>query len=163
MREAYGSAWTLGLVLIFTLIFAAYLAVSISYQMSFKLKNEVISFIEREEGLTDRSGDNPGSIQLINNYLVNSGYKQKGVCPEGWIGMKALSSNSREDYEISDGGATKYYYCIEKVSASDNVHPLRSYYNVRLFFKFDLPVIGDIFTFDVDGETNEIAIPGDSF
>ena len=164
MREAYGSTWTLGLVLLFTIIFASYLAVSISYQMSFKLKNEVLGFIEREEGLTISSHDGKGAMPLINNYLQNSGYKQRGVCPEGWIGIKSLSSDiSSNDYEYSDGGATKYFYCVNKVKVIDNVHPLRAYYEVRLFYKFDLPVIGDIYTFEVDGETNEIAIPGDSF
>lgn len=164
MREAYGSAWTLGLVLVFTIIFASYLAISISYQMSFKMKNEVIGFIEREEGLTITSKtDGMGAMPLINNYLRNSGYKQKGVCPEGWIGIINLSSTiSTSDYEVSEGKA-RYYYCVQKVKDVDNVHPLRAHYKVRLFFKFDLPVLGDIFTFDVDGETTDIAIPGDEF
>ena len=50
MRESIGSTWIIGLVMVFILIFSSYLALTISYQKTFKLKNEVLSFIEREEG-----------------------------------------------------------------------------------------------------------------
>lgn len=156
MRESFGSMWIIGLVLIFTLLFSSFLAVSISYSKSFKVKNEVISFIEKNEGLTDNA------VKLINDYLRNSGYKQKGVCESEWVGIKEISSghSSMNVKEIADG-KSKYYYCIKKENISDGAHPFRAYYKVKLFYKFDLPVVGDMFNFQVDGQTSDIAIPAD--
>lgn len=155
MRESFGSMWIIGLVLIFTLLFSSFLAVSISYSKSFKVKNEVLSFLEKQEGLTDNA------VKLINDYLRNSGYKQKGICEEGWIGIREINSgSSREVKEVADG-KTKYYYCVKKENISDGAHPFRAYYKVKLFYKFELPVVGDMFNFQVDGETTDIAIPAD--
>lgn len=156
MRESYGTMWIMGLVLIFTLLFSSFLAVSISYSKSFKVKNEVLNFIEKQEGLTDNA------VKLINDYLRNSGYKQKGVCEEGWTGIKDISSGSgsRSTKEVADG-KDKYYYCVKKERISDGAHPFKAYYKVKLFYKFELPVIGDMFNFQVDGQTSDIAIPAD--
>ena len=156
MRESFGSMWIIGLVLIFTLLFSSFLAVSISYSKSFKVKNEVLNFIEKQEGLTDNA------IKLINDYLRNSGYKQKGVCEAEWIGIKEISSgNSAMNVKEIADGKTKYYYCVKKERMSDWAHPFRAYYRVKLFYKFELPVIGDMFNFQVDGQTSDIAIPAD--
>lgn len=166
MKQSIGTTWILGLVVVFILIFASYLALTISYQRTFKLKNEVLSIIERQEGLTDSVGNwstnsSVGALQLVNNYLSTSGYHSKGKCPEGWKGATTLdrdtTSNSLED---SNGG--RYYYCVRKYNSGNDTYPSMSYYKVKLFYKFDLPVIGDIVTFDVDGETNDIAFPADS-
>lgn len=158
MRESIGSTWIIGLVMVFILIFSSYLALTISYQKTFKLKNEVLSFIEREEGLTNTSG---GAMSLINNYLTNSGYHQKGVCPQYWLGIKNLSSTPSKgtDYEIAKGDNTKYYYCVQRKNV--RTWSNAKYYKVKLFYKFDLPVIGDIVTFKVDGETNDVVMAGD--
>ena len=162
MREAVGSTWIIGLVLVFILIFSSYLALTISYQKTFKLKNEVLSFIEREEGLTSPAdGHADSAMSLINNYLTNSGYHNKGICPANWLGVKELSSNPMKgsDYVISNGDGTKYYYCVLRNSIKTGSRA--KYYKIRLFYKFDLPVIGDVVTFEVDGETNDVVIPGD--
>lgn len=169
MRQSIGTTWILGLVVVFILIFASYLALTISYQRTFKLKNEVLSIIERQEGLTDRVGYwnsntetyKVGALQLINNYLSASGYHSKGKCPNGWKGATTLDSDATgTSLEDSRGG--RYYYCIKKYSSGNVAYPNMSFYKVKLFYKFDLPVIGDIITFDVDGETNDIAVPADS-
>ena len=66
MRQAIGSTWILQLVIVFILIFVAFLALSINYTKAYKIKNELLSIIEKYEGVN--SGEN-GSISIINNYL----------------------------------------------------------------------------------------------
>ena len=70
MRESVGSTWIFQLAIIFILIFSAYLAITINYSKTFKVKNEVISILEKYEGLTDSSSGSTsaGSIAIINNY-----------------------------------------------------------------------------------------------
>lgn len=151
MRESIGTTWIFQLAITFTLLFAAYIALTINYSKSFKVKNEVLSIIERSEGLTN------SGLNTVNSYLLGSAYNQMGNCPtndldNNWKGAKSLTSTSLEDAQAG----TKYYYCVAKHQGYNTTYPGRTFYNVRLFFKFDLPVIGQIFTFNVDGQTSEI-------
>ena len=109
MRESVGSTWIFQLAIIFILIFSAYLAITINYSKTFKVKNEVISILEKYEGLTDSSSGSTsaGSIAIINNYLLGSGYKETGSCPEDYYGARSLNDGSFSNFEISNPG-TKY-------------------------------------------------------
>jgi hypothetical protein len=152
MRQSIGGTWLFSLMIIFILLFTAYLAVAINYSKSFKVKNEVINIIEREEGLT--SNDNktdPGAIEQIANYLTSVGYINHGVCPSGYQGY----------IKYQDGNRVKYSYCIKKYNSYNEVEKQKAYYSVVLFFNMDLPIFGDFFTFRVKGETTEIQYPAD--
>lgn len=149
MRETIGSTWVFQLVLIFILIFAAYLALTINYSKSFRVKNEVVSIVERYEGFTD------DAIKLVNNYLSANNYQAMGTCPDGWMGAASLSDTA-SSLVLDTSSSTKYYYCVNKISGYHSAYPDRAYYKIRLFFKFDLPVVGQISTFDVDGQTYEL-------
>ena len=154
MRQAVGTTWTFQLVIVFILLFASYIALTINYSKAFKVKNEVISIAEKYQGFT-----NKGRI-AINSYLVGSGYQSSGECRQGMIGATSMEGSGK--YEYVDNTNQKYYYCLEKITGYNNTYAYRSYYRVRLFFKFDLPVIGSINTFNVDGKTLELDVTYDS-
>ena len=146
MRESIGGAWITGLVITFMMLFVAYLTVMINYSTTFKNKNEVVSIIEKYEGL---SSGNEKSIWIINKYLKNSGYKSTGNCDSDWYGATDLDSSAR-----LAKGAKDAYYCVkytEVESASKT-----GYYDVRLFIQFDLPVMGQIAKIKVKGQTIKI-------
>ena len=155
MRHTISGTWIFMLVIIFTLIFAAYIALTINYSRSFKVKNEVLSFIEKNEGFTDNG------VKLINNYLTQSGYKVLGTCKlkadAVVYGAKTIDpeANVKTAFEVAEGGK-KYYYCFTKYTNYHSYFKTRAYYKITLFFHFDLPVLGDLYTFDVDGQTSEI-------
>lgn len=151
MRQSIGGAWIFGLVTVFILLFTAYLAVTINYSKVFKVKNDVVDIIEKEEGLTFReSAADPGTIQAIDRYLSSSSYNNYGNCntDDGWYGG------------LTDGKG-KYQYCVKKINSFDENEKQKAYYKVRLFFTLDLPVFGSFFTFGVTGETLNIYYPGD--
>lgn len=56
MRNSMGMTWTFQIMLIFILIFASFLAIYINFNKAFKMKNEVINIIERNEGISDSNG-----------------------------------------------------------------------------------------------------------
>lgn len=174
MRESIGGAWIFQLVIIFILLFTGFLCVAINYNKAFKVKNEVIDYVEREEGLTsgtDSGGYMGGSLELIGAYLQQAGYSTKGYCPSNektddmndsheynWIGIKTLGTDSTFEEAVP---GTKYYYCIKKIDNYDKEYSYKAYYKLRLFFKFELPIFGDFTTFSVEGETTQIEYPGD--
>ena len=53
MREAIGGTWLTQLIIIFMLIFVAFLALSLNYTKAFKVKNEILSIIEKRERIIE--------------------------------------------------------------------------------------------------------------
>ena len=68
MRESIGGAWILGIVMTFIVLFASFLAISINYAKAFKVKNNVVDLIEKNEGMTDNA------VSDIYGYLQSQGY-----------------------------------------------------------------------------------------
>lgn len=154
MRQSIGATWILQLVIVFMLIFVGFLALSINYTKAFRIKNEVLSIIEKYEGIS--SGEK-GSIAITNNYLRHNNYQTMGTCESGSYGVADLSNNT----VIATSDRSKYYYCVKKVGTSDSTYPDRVMYEIETFFKFNLPFLGDLFTFHVTGETIDISWPED--
>ena len=132
------------------LIFVAFLALSINYTKAFKTKNELVNMIEEREGIG--SGEDKGALMLINNYLNYNNYSKKGHCEANEYGVSNLNDANLEAVEEGN----KYYYCVKKIPTSTDTLPDRARYQIRIFFNFSLPVIGDIFTFSVEGTTIDI-------
>ena len=146
MKSTVTSSEMFKYILLFTLLFAAFLALAITYNRVYKQKNETISIIEKYEGVTNKS------LKIINNYLINSSYKTKGQCEIGEYGMKSLEDTSLES--VSDR-REKYYYCLsDYVVLNENID--RIYYKVKLFFKFNIPFFGELFTFRITGESKGV-------
>lgn len=159
MKSTVTTSETFKYILLFTFLFAAFLALAITYNRVFKLKNETMSIIEKYEGVST------SSLEIINNYLRNSNYNTKGQCENGDYGLKDLSSSSLEQVTNTKN---KYYYCVSyycdpdstcKVGGKNNKNAPNGnkiYYNVKLFYKFNLPFIGELLTFKINGETKGI-------
>ena len=118
----------------------------------------MLTMVEKYEGISvdNLSKGYEGNAKIINNYLRQNSYQTQGKCPEGWYGVISLEeneSNNLNNYDIADGN-TKYYYCFQEETYKKNESTTNVYYNIRLFYKFNLPIIGDITTFKVEGQTN---------
>lgn len=149
MRESIGGAWLVGIVIVFVVLFTGYLALSVNYSKAFKVKNEIISLIEENEGLTDKTQEK------IVKYLNSTGYYVYGKCSaidedylEGTVNGKLVG------YE-KQGNTDKYKYCVyERSIENDTLN--RKYYRVTVFFKFDIPLLDSVFTFPVTGESKAV-------
>ncbi|MEG1495169.1 MAG: hypothetical protein RSB99_02065 [Bacilli bacterium] len=163
MREAVGGAVTIQIIIIFLLIINSYLAFSVNYTKAFRVKNEIISIIEKNEGYTGdtgygncRSGDN--ACNQIANYLVGVAYNTKDYnCNQG----------ERDDkFEKKQGG-----YCLKRVTEgtgntnNPNNTYVGSHYVVKTFVKLSfpgleklLPIFSNVFA--VKGETKTIYSSG---
>lgn len=152
MRESIGESWTLQIVAAFILLFVAFLALIISYSKCFKTKNEVISIIEKYEGITSKSAP------IIEGFLNNTSYKGYGKCNNDYSGIGALiagegnyglpvDSNKFEKAQKNKN----YRMCVYRRKA-DNDATLAEY-EIVLFYSFNIPAFGNIATFPVSGKT----------
>ena len=171
MKQSIANVWILGLVITFILIFSAFIIITINYNKVFKMKNTVITIIEKHNGMTSKratcgqssavggSGSicvGAGALQTINVYLNGMAYNNKGACPanEGWKGVTNISDVDSGSYEdVGSNTSRDYYYCFKK---SPSYNGKASYYEVKLFFFMELPIIGNFIPINVDGTTDDI-------
>ena len=123
------------------------------------------------------------ALGTINVYLSGSGYTVKGKCPlentygvgtggkEIWYGVSELT-NGDGNYIVEQITSTNkdkdFYYCFSKKGRNalksgtftryncENNKKIPYYYDIVLFYRLDFPIIGDLFTFRVDGTTADI-------
>jgi len=139
MREAIGGTWLMGIVIFFIVLFTSYLALSVNYSKAFRVKNGIVSIIERNRGHTDALAEGE-----IADYLSQIGYFVGSDCRDRGEGFLPVGDTPRPRY------------CIRESINSDNATIRKTYYTVTVFFRIDLPIIGTIFTFPVHGVTKPL-------
>lgn len=148
MRESTGAMMLFGICLTFIIMMTAYLAISVNYAKAFRVKSHIVSMIEENEGYSVSLDES------IDTYLENQGYTARGYCSEN---IKV--SNYQEDWEFQaclDKDETgRCSACVYR-TMSDTKKPgptTRMRYRVVTFFKFDIPVVNSLLTFQVAGES----------
>ena len=148
MRESIGTTWMFSIIIAFTIIFSAFLVLTLSYSKVYKMKNEITSILEKYEGLT------PTSAKIINDYIRNSNYRTRGHCQDESLkstmssysyGLDNLDYNTLEKANDDE----TYYYCLNY----RHTHSGKIVYKVTLFYDFNLPILGKIFKYSIIGET----------
>ncbi len=144
MRQAVGTVTLFRIVLAFTFIFAGFLAVAITYNRAYRVNNESLNIIQKYES--------PQLfIDKVNKYLSNSSYSEKGFCESGEVGINIDSTAVNKDL------SKKYNYCLSYKCVSGTCNTgTKIRYNMKLFFKFNLPLLGDFATFKIKGQTKNI-------
>ena len=136
MKTGISSIWLVGLIVIFIMIFSAYIIITVDYSATFKMKNEVLTIIEKNKGLTVKSGTSKtsvvksgasimadvGSLRTINAYLSAHNYNAKGPCAKeksthNWYGIKSLRYDTTSLSTLVDAHTPAdktFYYCVAR-------------------------------------------------
>lgn len=97
MRDAFGGEFMIRLMLVFIVVYVAFTAVSLNYAKAFRIKNKVISFVEKNEinNLEDLNCDELGKIIINSQYtktckngngiIINNENKTSGYCCNGVV------------------------------------------------------------------------------
>ncbi len=147
MKQGISNIWLLGMIVVFIAMFSAYIITTINYSKAFKMKNEMLTIIEKHHGMTSNIGSSVGencksnysdttpivcdvgAVQTINLYLRGMAYDTLGRCPNNddrkndlpgiWYGVTSLSETD-ELYNLAEKVNTnerKYYWCFAKYDA----------------------------------------------
>ena len=150
MKEAVGSYWLTIIFITFIVLFTGYLCLSINMNKAYKVKNEIINIIQKNNGLDDKA------LSQIQDYMSRVGYRNTGRCGAG---EEAYNMNG----STSDGNGL---FCakIMKTEYESNYYeetqfPRSAYYTVRVFFSIDLPIIRNAFGFNLRGSTKRLFNP----
>ena len=143
MREAFGGAFTIKLMLIFLAIYIAFIAVALNYAKAFRFKNRIIDIIEQNEGIDSYDDTKEGSvIGNINSYLNTVGY---------YVNLANIKNNNTENINCYDRG-----YCIEETTAPVTDGITSKYYKVTTYININFPFFKLNFNIPITGETRKI-------
>ena len=140
MRDAFGGAFSIKLMLIFLILYVSFICVALNYARAFRVKNRIINIIEQHEGY---KGDAPDKIV---SYLNSTGYSvQKQLADGSALGINAICE-----------GCTFYEpgYSVMRVKSGK-----KEYYRVETYIIFTLPIVQANFPIAVRGETRVIELP----
>ena len=146
MRDAFGGAFSINLMLIFLVLYVSFICVALNYSRAFRVKNRIINIIEQQEGYT--VGYENSAEDQIKTYLVNAGYNIQ----ESQVNGTGISNKN-----VICNGCTFYQpgYSIAEVPTGAG----NSYYYVETYMVFTLPVINVHIPIRIGGETRLIEIP----
>lgn len=121
MRDAFGGVFMTNLFLVFIFIYVSFTAVSLNYAKAYRLKNQIIDFIEQKEikNLDDYFGFVGKDKSELENIIKNASYHKEcsttneitingksGYCYKGIIILK-----DREE-KIADTTSKNVYYQV---------------------------------------------------
>lgn len=153
MRESIGGTWLLGFVVLFIVLFSAYLAYSINYTKAFKTKNFIINTIEENEGFKTSTSDmNTMSVEE----LTNSRITEEKIF--GYLTENGYKTSLDESKCANLGSYRQGGYCIMKIYTDNG-----AYYKVTTFITIEVPLIWQKFTIPIKGETRVIYNVNDGF
>lgn len=147
MKDAIGGSMLLNLVIIFTSIVILLFVGILAYTKAYRVKNKIIEIIESNNGQIDENDDKMMDefvLDQINTELGKVGYRIS-TAPST---AKCIASSSRKQCE-SNLNYEGYNYCVCKQKSSNEGIS----YEVITYVHFAFPVIGDLLTFPVRGET----------
>ena len=163
MREAIGGTWLFQIVIVFVLLFAGFMCLTINQSKAFNVKDRIVQTIQSHNGIDLNSGCNndDSAICEISKYLIDSSYRTTGPCNTENDG-NTYYGFTRTGVPTDKNAA----FCIAKVQsggiASDssfaNELPSVAYYRVIVFYQLDLPIFNSLFNFKIKGDTKTIYV-----
>lgn len=153
MKDAYGGIVNLVFIALFLLILSCIFGLIVSYTKAFKMKNNVISVIERYEGsgcTCNGAGSCTGSGTECRSKIVE-GAKRLGYAP---VDIECPANYDKVDY----------LFCVKQIVSrpKDKNHNIRYTYDVITQVDINFSLVSSIFGFNVfkiSGETQEIELP----
>ena len=155
MRDAVGGSSLLYLVIIFVTVVMLMFSSVLTYSKAYRVKNRIIELIEKYELYEKKDG----TVNAINSDLKTAGYSASNPtrCSSSNV-QNHLKEILHTDYHsnlpknINNYG---YNYCVFEINSKDYPKNISNgkYYVVVTFIHFEVPVVGDLLTIPVYGET----------
>lgn len=160
MKDAFGSAYMFWMIIFFITLFIIFFASSLNYTKAFKAKNRIVEIIEKHDDVLNNdpsgcTGDGTCYLstsveQEINDDLSDMGYRVSSVAS-----ACEVSDRFENSYVVGKTLTNNYEYCIYGTNTDKG-----TYYGVRTYIYFEIPIFGIKMKFPVYGETKIKGILG---
>ncbi len=150
MRDAIGGYFNLTLLFFFIILVSALIALAISYTRTYRVKNNVISYVEKYEG----NMDNKEMLGSTFSYIKSVGYKANS---------DSINAATRQGYKCATYEGEELGWCYKKNSVSTSEDNEKSVTVDMVFFvNLNIPFINRIFSnisfFWMNGSTSTIPV-----
>jgi hypothetical protein len=148
----------MSIAIVFIVLFASFLAVSINYSRAFTVKNEIINIIENNQGWTQSSNrtyactdTNTTECQIL-KYLSQVGYN---IPSDGTVYCPEEYNRNGSPVEVNPGGYCIKLICTKTGTGRQNAtnNAASGYYIVTTFVRVELPIIWTGLNVPVTGQT----------
>ena len=153
MRESYGAYYLTIIFVIFIMLFTGYMCFSINMNKAHKVKNEIIAVMQKHNGLNEEA------LYEIQAYMSKVAYRTNAKCGEGEKGFSSAGTSITSDRAL---------FCVKPKIITDystggvssmGQFPDVAYYEIKVFFSVDIPVINKFLVFQVKGSTKKMYYP----
>ncbi len=153
MKESVGILSLTNIVILFILVFTGYLCITLNQTKAYNVKNQVISIIQKNGGI------NSQAVTEIQDYMSEVGYRSSGKCDNEDI--SSITDFAITQKEGLQTNGQKGMICIARhdINESSGQFPRAAYYDIKVFFSVDMPIINTIFNFNLKGSTRMIYCP----
>ena len=146
MKDAFGGAFMLRILIVFFVVFVCFMTVAVSYVRVYRIKNNVISILERDDG-------QPVAVEKIGRYVTASGY---GYANDERVGddcTKRAVENSGTSQAPIRGNA--FGVCI--IPYGEVIDGIYKYhYQVTAYIVLDFPLFHLGTVVPISGETRPL-------
>lgn len=147
MRESFGGAFMIKLVLVFIVVYISFMAVAVNYAKAFRVKNRIIDVLEQYQyhgsssSFITSKGEPMKVLDYIDNLLGSFAYN---------IGQSEELAKKCTD---SGGDWVEHGTCIIPMT---NGETASRYYRVVVYIKIDFPFFDLHLTLPITGETKSM-------
>ena len=154
MRDSISGVFLFQIVILFILVFAGIMSLTMNRSKAFAVKNELINIIEKNKGVDIRKSTLP---QEMVDGMTNEAYRTVGKCPPEYEGFdrEGRKNNSSSSVCIkivshfSDLGLPSTHFSTEDREKS-------CHFQIIVFYRLDFPALREVFNFSLVGDTKEI-------
>ncbi len=169
MKEAIGGVSIFQIAILFILVFAGIMCLTINHSKAFSVKDEIINIIQNDKFASHKEGDsyvlNEDVALKIAEEMNLAGYRVTGKCPDDFQGYnrEGALANGNASYCIRINDVAKTFndsateQCKNnKCEVKKSKFPAMVYYDVILFYQLDIPIINNVMNFKIYGTTKTI-------
>ena len=176
MKEAVGGISIFQIVIFFILVFTGIMCLTINHSKAFGVKDEIITILENSKLDVNAHngiyGLSNATMEDIRNHFKDVGYHITGHCPtnddstkDNWIGYNInLEVDNNQPVFCIRANKVASLYAQEaakkcegnKCVVTEEDFPPAVYYDVVLFFQFDVPFLNNFLNFKLSGSTKVI-------
>lgn len=145
MKDALGSYFNLTLLFVFILLVSGFISLAINYTKAYRVKNNVLTYLEKYEGNTG----NTEMLSSINDYIKSVGYGANN---------DAILSAKNQGYTCPTYNGQVQGWCYKRGSTVNDQFTI----DIVVFINVNIPFINRVFAnfqfFWMSGTTNAIPI-----
>ncbi len=151
MREAFGGIFSVEFLLVFLAILISIVAIIMNYAKVFRVKNQLVDYIEQYQGYTDTVNNKVEYYLDHMNYHVRLGNRDKQNASGFSVSSTVTSNRTSLRENVTYCESNNYGYCITKAKNNKG-----NYYIVTVFLSFDFNLFNLHFNIPVRGETRTV-------